>query len=147
MAVVLHKRSATREREELAAQYEELEQQLRQSLAEQTGDARKLLAVPLGWAGRTEAIQQDYAQIEDYMLQLVKQPGVERVVFVAADGNVRISTDKKLQGEPAAPFYGALTGAAGIKLKEGDPGSPSHLAVPILGYNERLGVLIVTFSP
>jgi hypothetical protein len=131
------------ERAELAAQRDELEQQLREESAKRVEEALRLMGVPLGWAVRTEAISDDYDQIEEYAARLIKEPRVKRVVFVNAEGTVQLSTDRKLQGEPAAGFFGDLATRAEIALRAEESGD-YQLMVPILGYNSRLGSLIVT---
>ena len=68
-----------------------------------------------------------------------------RVVFVSPDGAIRISTDKKLLAEPSSRFFGDLAAGNSIVLKR-DTGDELRLMVPILGYDTRLGSLIVGFS-
>ena len=133
------------ERAELASQQEQLEQRLREETAQRVEEVLRLMAVPLGWAVRTEAIGDDYDQIEDYANNLLKQPRVRRVVLVTPEGNVRMSTDRKLQGQPAAQLFGDLTAQQEITLRKDDAGD-YQLMVPILGYNERLGSLIVAIQ-
>jgi len=133
------------ERAELASQQEQLEQRLREETAQRIEETLRLMAVPLGWAVRTEAIGDDYDQIEDYANHLLKQPRVQRVVLVTPEGNVRMSTDRKLQGQPAVEIFGDLTAQQEITIRKDDSGD-YQLMVPILGYNERLGSLIVALE-
>ena len=133
------------ERAELASQQEQLEQRLREETAQRIEETLRLMAVPLGWAVRTEAIGDDYEQIEDYANHLLKQPRVQRVVLVNPQGNVRMSTDRKLQGQPAAETFGDLATQQEITIRKDDSGD-YQLMVPILGYNERLGSLIVAIE-
>lgn len=137
-------KSAEAERAELVAQHETREAKLRLSSFERLTETLKLIAVPLAWAVRTEAIQEDYVQIEEYLARLVKEPAVTRAVLVSPDGDIRITTDKKLQAEPASRFFGDLTAGDGIALEQ--EGDELRLMVPILGYDTRLGSLIIGFS-
>jgi hypothetical protein len=134
-----------RERAELAAQGEELEQRMREESAARVEEALRLMGIPLGWAVRTEAISDDYDQIEEYAARLIKEPRVKRVVFVNSEGMVQLSTDRKLQGEPASGFFGDLTSRTEIALRAEESGD-YQLMVPILGYNSRLGSMIVTID-
>lgn len=138
-------RQVEKERAELAAQRDELEQRLREESAQRIEETLRLMGVPLGWAVRTEAINDDYDQIEEYAARLIKEPRVERVVFVNSDGIVQMSTDRKLQGAPASGFYGDLASRNEIALHKEESGD-YQLMAPILGYNSRLGSLIVTLS-
>jgi hypothetical protein len=132
-----------KERAELAAQREELEESMRVATAERVEEMLRLMGMPLGWAVRTEAIAEDYDQIEEYAARLVKEPRIRRVVVVTAEGDIRISTDRKLQGEPASTFFGELASKGDITLQKSDSGE-YDLIVPILGYTGRLGSVIVT---
>jgi hypothetical protein len=134
-----------KERAELAAQQQQMEQQMRETAARSVEEMLKLMGIPMGWAVRTEAIAEDYDQIEEYAVRLVKEPRIERVVVTSPAGNIRISTDRKLQGEPASRFFGELTSQGEITLQKNDSGG-YELMVPILGYTGRLGSLIVTVA-
>ena len=134
-----------KERAELAAERADLEQSMRQATTERIEEILRLMGMPLGWAVRTEAIAEDYDQIEEYAARLVKEPRVQRVVVVSPEGNIRISTDRKLQGEPAADSFGELARATEITLQTTASGD-YNLMVPILGYTGRLGSVIVTIS-
>jgi hypothetical protein len=134
-----------KERAELATQREQLEQQLRQEAAERVEETLRLLGLPLGWAVRTEALSDDYDQIEEYAVRLVKEPRIQRVVVVNSEGGIRLSTDRKLQGEPSSGFFGDLASQNDITLRKSDAGD-YDLMVPILGYTGRLGSLIVTVA-
>ncbi len=103
------------------------------------------MALPLGWSVRTEAIRDDFDQIEEYALRLVREPSVRRVVLVMPDGTISMSTDRKLQGAPALQFYGDLADQSEITLRTEESGA-HHLMVPILGYDSRLASLIVTLD-
>ena len=132
-------------RAEMQADMETVEQRLRELTDERVEELLQLLGVPLGWAVRTEAISDDYDQIEEYANLLVKEPRVRRVVFVTPEGSVRVSTDRKLQGEPAASYFGDLVRQERITLRRDEAGD-YQLMVPILGYSGRLGSLVVTVA-
>jgi hypothetical protein len=104
----------------------------------------ELFSVPLAWSMRTEAIQEDYDQIEEYMLELIRQPAVRGVAFVDDDGTVKLATDRKMQNESAQRLFGDLTAADETVLRTVD--DELRLMVPVLGYNIRLGSLVVVFS-
>ena len=144
IAVGREGRATKVEREQLVAAHEEMEQQLRAEFADQASELIKMLGTPLGWAIRTEAIQEDYAQIEEYLVQLVKEPDIRRLVYVLNDGTIKVTTDKKLQGEPATQFFGELWSGDQVAIAAGE--KELQLIVPIMGYNSRLGSLIVTIS-
>jgi len=138
-------RAVEQERDQMAAEFEQLEEELRLASTERVEELLTMLAVPLGWAIRAEAVEKNFDRIEEYAVRLVKEPRVRRVVLVMPDGRIRITTDKKLQGEPASRFYGDLANGDGIALRKDDTGD-YHLFVPLTGYNTRVGSLIVTVA-
>ena len=138
-------RAVEKQRDQLAAELEQLEQELRLASAERVEELLTMFAVPLGWAVRTEAVEKNFDKIEEYAVRLVKEPRVQRVVLAMPDGNIRITTDKKLQDEPVSRFYGDLANGDRITLRKDDTGD-YHLFVPIMGYNTRVGSLIVTVA-
>ena len=128
------------ERAELAAR----ESLMRDEAISRVSQMLELFSVPLAWSMRTEAIKEDYDQIEEYMLQLIKQPAVRGVAFVDDEGNVKLATDRKMQNESAEQLFGDLTAADETVLRTVD--DELRLMVPVLGYNVRLGSLVVVFS-
>jgi len=143
VAVGRAEKAVEKERAELAAERDELEQRLRAENDARVEEVLRLMGVPLGWAVRTEAISDDLDQIEEYAAHLLKEPRVQRVVLVNAEGIIQLSTDRKLQGAEATAHYGDLTAAGEITLRRVESGD-YQLMTPILGYNSRLGSLIVS---
>lgn len=128
------------ERDELAMR----ESAVRDAAVARVSEMLELFSVPLAWAVRTEALQNDYPQIEEYMLQLIKQPSVKGCVYVGTDGMVQLATDRKLQGAEAAAIYGDLTTSDEVVLRDVD--GELRLMMPVQGYDERVGSFIVVFS-
>ena len=143
--VATRTREVEEQRDQMAAELERVEQELRQASAEQVEELLTMFAVPLGWAVRNEAVEKDFDKIEEYAVRLVKEPRVQRVVLAMPDGNIRITTDKKLQDEPVSRFYGDLANADQITLRKDDT-DEYQLFVPIMGYNTPAGSLIVTIA-
>lgn len=135
------------ETERLAEQEEEQLARLRAAANLRVEQVYRTMAVPLGWAVRAEAIEEDFKQIEEYAARLLKEPGVKRVAFITPEGIVRQSTDRKLEGKRASDFYGEIAGRHDIALEKNAKSGDVELLVPILGYSSRLGALIVTFEP
>ncbi len=138
-------REVLKQRDQMAAELEQLEQKLRLDSAGRVEELLTMFAVPLGWAIRNEAVEKNFDKIDEYAVRLVKEPPVRRVVLAMPDGNIRITTDKKLQDEPLSRFYGDLANGDRITLRKDDTGD-YQLLVPIMGYNTRVGSLIVTVA-
>jgi len=144
-AVADARKQVETERVALAEKQRQFEEQLREEMDLRVEETLRLMGVPLGWAVRTEAISEDINQIEDYAHTLLKQPRIERVVWFGQNDIAAISTDRKLQGKPAAEIAGDLMANNGITLERRDTGD-YLLMIPILGYNERLGSLLVSID-
>jgi hypothetical protein len=137
-------RSIQVEREAERAHLAEQESRIRDAAVARVSEMIELFSMPLAWAVRSEAVQDDYGQIEEYMLQLIKRPSIRVVAYVGSDGNVQMATDRKIQGEPAQALYGDLTAGEEVELRSVE--NDLRLMVPVLGYNERLGSFVVVFD-
>jgi len=134
------------EAEKLAVQQEEEFARLRAVGNLRVEQLYRTMAVPLGWAVRGEAIDEDFKQIEEYAARLLKEPGVKRVAFITPEGIVRQATDRKLQGNPASDYFGEILSKHDIALEKNADTGDIDLLVPILGYSSRLGAVIVSFE-
>jgi len=137
-------RSIQAEREAERAHLEEQESRIRDAAVARVSEMIELFSMPLAWAVRSEAVKEDFDQIEEYMLQLIKQPSIRVVAYVGNDGNVQLATDRKIQSEPVHKLYGDLTAAEEVSLRSVE--DDLRLMVPVLGYNERLGSFVVVFD-
>lgn len=125
----------------------ELTQRAGQIIADQNRAWLELLSVPLVWAVRSEMIRGNYDQINQYMINFVRQPNVNDVVLVKPDGVIMLATNKRLEGTPVADSFPAL-------VMQVDKTTVSPLeqrglmsASPIMGINQKLGVIIFVYVP
>lgn len=133
-----------KEREAEHAEMALHESQIRDAAVARVTEMLDLFSMPLAWSIRAEAMKQDYAQIEEYMLQLIKQPSVLGAAFVDNDGVVRLATDRKYEGAQAQQLYGDLLNADEVVLRELD--GQLRLMIPVVGLSERIGSFVVSFS-
>jgi hypothetical protein len=147
LAVYVWKVFAVRSvRGEMDAQRVELVDASRRALTVQTAEMLRLAAIPLAWAVRAEAIQENYEQIHDYFARFVKERFVTGIALVGADGTVRAATDKKLEGQPATGVFDpSLLHVQDVVVSDSGEGD-IRVAIPILGYQARLGTLILSYS-
>jgi hypothetical protein len=111
----------------------------------QRSDVR-LFSLPLAWAIRRELIQQNYGQVEEYFIELIKHKQFRSVMLLDPDGSVRISTDRKLQGSAFSELYPGMNALSqqvvSYSLSEGS----SIYLVPVMGLNERIGTIAFVYS-
>jgi hypothetical protein len=131
---------------QIETQRKEAVETQRQALASQAGTMLRLAALPLGWAVRTEMIKENFDQIDDYFRLFVKEPGVNRILLVDENERVRVATDRKLEGQPAASLVPAsVLQATNVVLEES--GDSIHMAVPVMAFDSRIGVMVLDYSP
>jgi hypothetical protein len=84
-------------------------------------------------------------QVDDYFRQFVTERGVMALLLVGKDGQIVLATNRKLETRPAdATVSKAFLEANDSSVEE--TGGALRLAVPIMGFDERLGVLVVDYD-
>ncbi|MGG7054429.1 hypothetical protein [Nitrosomonas sp. ANs5] len=101
----------------------------------------------LAWAVRGELIRNNLDQIDQYLTELVKTKDTERVVLISDEGKLLVSTDKRLENEEAASVYPKdVLNQRKITLKS-DVDGKKMLIVPVMGLNQRLATVVVSYNP
>jgi hypothetical protein len=102
-------------------------------------------AVPLAWAIRRELMAGNLDQVDQYVSELVKQPGFEQVVVAKPDGTVAVASDRRNIGVPFDSLYPVryLT-TDQIDVEEMAPGT-WRVFVPVMGLNARLGTVAIDY--
>jgi hypothetical protein len=136
--------SVNRIEDQLAEQQQAWEQGARHAVQQNTRAMLGLAAVPLGLSAREEAMSRNYGLMQERFERMLREPGVERVLYATASDSIAVSTDRSLIGKPLsaaiAVQYSRPVGT-NVVLEDG----AYQAVVPITGLNERLGVVILTF--
>jgi len=138
--------SVNRAEERMADAERTWEEGARHAVHENTRSMLGLAAVPLGLSAREEAMSRNFGLLEERFERLVREPGVERVLYATAGDSIAVSTDRSLIGRPlesAVPARYARPIATNVISEDG----AFHAIVPITGLNERLGVVVLTYRP
>jgi hypothetical protein len=118
-----------------------------QVIADQNRLLLRLAVVPLVWAVRTEMISGNYAQINQYLSQFVKEKNMKGIVVAKPDGTIVAATNKKLEGAPVASVFPPSVlhedKTTVTTLENGD----IMVVSPVMGLSEKLGVLILLYTP
>jgi sensor histidine kinase regulating citrate/malate metabolism len=113
--------------------------------AETVRQSLHLFTVPLAWAIRREMMSGNLDQVDQYVIDLVNQPGFERVVVAKADGLVAVASDRKHIGAPFGSLYDERhLGAEQIAVEEAARGG-WLIVVPIMGLTARLGTVAIDY--
>jgi hypothetical protein len=103
-----------------------------------------LAAVPLGLSAREEAMSRNYGLMQERFERMLREPGVERVLYATAGDSIAVSTDQSLIGKPlssAIPERYSRPVGTNVVVEDG----AYQAIVPITGLNERLGVVVLTY--
>ena len=138
--------SVNRVEERMAEAEQAWEEGARHAVRENTRSMLGLAAVSLGLSAREEAMSRNYGLLQERFERLVREPGVERVLYATAGDSITVSTDRSLVGGPLAnvvPARYARPIGTNVVFEEG----AFHAIVPITGLNERLGIVVLTYRP
>ncbi len=116
------------------------------NLVLRTDSMLRLAAVPLGWAVRAQLLAGNKGEVEAYLRRFVQEPGVTRAALVNTQGSVDLTTDPKLERQLASSAFPGLDIRSNEAVVKSDV-EEILVSVPIMGYDQRLGTLIVGYSP
>lgn len=106
----------------------------------------KLLAKPYVWAIRNELLSGNTQQVHAYANEMVKEKNFQSIVVANDKGIILSSTNKKNEGKDfttiGKPEY--LSGNTTIVENIND--SILVMKSPVMGFNNKLGILMITFK-
>ena len=91
-----------------------------------------------------EAMARNYGLMQERFERLLREPGVERVLYATAGDSIAVATHRSLIGKPlssAVPDRYARPVGTHVVFEDG----AYQAIVPITGLNERLGVVVLTY--
>ena len=113
-----------------------LQEHFQAALAEQASSLLRMSALPLAWAVRSALLKDDLTSIEGYL---------QRAVLLGGDDKIRLASNGKLNGRSAQETFPE------IALGQQSPAVVTtdkevRVVVPVMGYDRRLGTLILSYS-
>ncbi len=106
----------------------------------------KSIAKPLVWAVRSEMLKNNISQVNLYANELVKEKNFQKIVVTNDKGVVIISTNKKEEGKE-------FISTGKVDYLKTDTTSVANIndsllimSSPVMGFNNRLGTIIVTYT-
>lgn len=103
-------------------------------------EGMELTSKVLSWAVRSEVSRQNNEQVNQFFLQFIQEANVSKAQYVDAEtGIILLSTDKKDEG---TSLLNTLLLTSGKQVVEQDS-LRWRIATPVMGLNQKLGVLIV----
>lgn len=100
-----------------------------------------LFCKPLVWSVRSELLRRNLEQVDVLISDLVKEKNMESIHLVDPAGVLFLSTDKKLEGQPAGDRLDKnllTTDSIAVQMLD----SFIVVAAPVMGYDRRLATLV-----
>ena len=106
----------------------------------------QLFALPLAWSVRKELMRANYDGIDDYFNELIQRKGFGVIMLLDPAGTIKVSTDRKLQGNSFLRRYPQMKLGALVQVSYALPEGKSMFLVPVMGLNSRLGTIAFIYS-
>jgi len=108
-----------------------------------TGIQLELTSKVFAWAIRSELTRDDKEQANQFFMSFIKEPGVIEAEFIDAEtARVSLYTDKKNAGVVFSNQDALLT----EKTRHYTRDSVLNVITPVMGLNEKIGVLVIKYS-
>jgi len=131
---------------QLARESASMELQAREYADSQYNKEEERFGQVLSWAVRSELIRDNLDTIDQYLGEIVKMRDTEKVVLIGEDGQLLVSTDKRLEDSDGGDIYpDEILNLRNITIKS-DVDGKKLLVVPIMGLNNRIGTVIVSYN-
>lgn len=118
-----------------------------QVIQDRTRTFLRQTTIPLVWAVRKEMLRENFDQINEYVVQFIKEPNFSQIYVVKADGTIAVSSDKKVEGTRFSDLYpGDLLGLDSISVTDDADGN-IRIAAPVMGLNRKIGLLFMIYEP
>lgn len=111
-------------------------------LLENNRQSLMVLSKPLAWSIRLEMMRGNMEQVDLLISDLVKERNFQFIHILGLDGNVVLSTNKKLEGMPVdiVSVNDALPNDSTVVINEAD--DVVVVVTPVMGYDSKLGTLV-----
>lgn len=133
-------------RDETAKDYQRLEREAQEAVIRSHEQHLRLFAKPFSWAVRIEMMNNSVSQINLYANELVKEQNISSIMVINDVGKIISSTDKKWEGLDFSSVGKQSYLGADTTIVENIKDSILIMSSPIMGFNNRLGTLMLTYS-
>ena len=121
-------------------------QQAREYADQQYTKEEERFGQVLSWAVRGELIRRNIDQIDQYLSEIVKMKDTERVVLIGDDGQLLVSTDKRLEETKGVELFPKeILNLQKVTVKS-DVDGKKILVVPVMGLNKKIATVVVSYK-
>lgn len=114
-------------------------------LAERTDNLATVAGAAAGLAFRDALMADDVDRMREYADQLVQGGPVDVVMVTGADGVIRASSDRNREGTGLDATLRSLLGTLDHVLVDEVGQNRVRAVVPLTGFNERIGAVVILF--
>ena len=121
-------------------------QQAREYADQQYTKEEERFGQVLSWAVRGELIRHNIDQIDQYLSEIVKMKDTERVVLIGEDGQLLVSTDKRLEETKGVELFPKeILNLQKVTVKS-DVDGKKILVIPVMGLNKKIATVVVSYK-
>lgn len=106
----------------------------------------KLLAKPYVWAVRSALLNKNTDQVNQYANEMVKEKNFQSIVVANDKGIIISSTNKKHEGKEFSTIGKSNYLTSDTTIVENINDSILVMSSPIMGFNNRLGTMMITYK-
>jgi hypothetical protein len=129
-----------------ARNLDQLEINARQEVINSHKQHLRLLAKPFVWAVRTELMNNNMSQINQYINDLVKEKNISSIIVVNPAGKIISSTNKKWENTDFSNIGEVAHLSSDTTMVQNIADSILIMSSPVMGFNNRLGTVVVRYS-
>ncbi|MBL8496496.1 hypothetical protein ABF87_02875 [Nitrosomonas sp. JL21] len=123
-----------------------IKQQAREYADTQYAREEERFGQVLSWAVRGELIRNNLDQIDQYLSEIVKMKDTERVVLINEEGELLVSTDKRLEETKGIELFPKeILNLQKITIKS-DVDGRKILVIPVMGLNKKIATVVVSYK-
>jgi hypothetical protein len=131
--------------ESMENQRTEMIQRQQDALEAQAHAMLRMTAQPLAWAVRAEMMRDNLSQVDDYFRDFVKEQGVQSIFLIDKNNQVAVATNRKLEAQPADSIVSqTIRDTKKVVIEPFESGL--RLGIPIMSFNEKIGILVVDYD-
>jgi hypothetical protein len=133
-------------RSESEKEHERIESEARRAVINSHEQHLRLLAKPFTWAVRTEMINNNLSQVNQYTNDMIKEKNISSIMIIDAAGKIITSTNKKWEGKDFAIVGKRLQLQSDTTIIENIKDSILVMSSPVMGFNSRLGTIVLNYN-
>jgi hypothetical protein len=131
---------------ESAKMQERIELDAKQAIIQSHEQHLRLLAKPFVWAVREEMMRNNANQINLYTNEMIREKNISSIMVVNASGKIISSTNKKWEGRDYLLVGDSTYVQSDTTIVDNIKDSILIMSSPVMGFNNRLGTLIIHYA-